>query len=404
MDILKKLSLILFISIITISCNNTDNLVIKKIKYEEKLKFGINTNIYKVQKKQVVKNDNISSIMNPLGINATIIDKISKTDSVFDSRKIKAGNNYYIFTKKDSTEKIDYIVYSIDRIKYVIYNFKDSLNISIFKKPVIKTRRRISGTITSSLWNSFVEKDEDPLIANELSEIYAWTIDFFGIQKGDKYTIVFDEITVDSNKIGIGTIYSVLFNSGNKDFYALRFYQDSAYSYFDEKGNSLKKAFLKAPLKYSRISSGFTNSRFHPVLKIRRPHHGVDYAAATGTPVYTIGDGKVISKGWTGGGGNTVKIKHNSVYITSYMHLSKYAANLKEGDRVKQGEVIGYVGSTGLATGPHLDFRVYKNSYAIDPLKMDAPPSEPIKKENIEGYNKMKKLLIEELNNNKPNK
>jgi murein DD-endopeptidase MepM/ murein hydrolase activator NlpD len=166
----------------------------------------------------------------------------------------------------------------------------------------------------------------------------------------------------------------------------------------------LKKAFLKAPLKYSRISSGFTNSRFHPVLKIRRPHHGVDYAAATGTPVYTIGDGKVISKGWTGGGGNTVKIKHNSVYITSYMHLSKYAANLKEGDRVKQGEVIGYVGSTGLATGPHLDFRVYKNSYAIDPLKMDAPPSEPIKKENIEGYNKMKKLLIEELNNNKPNK
>ncbi len=183
------------------------------------------------------------------------------------------------------------------------------------------------------------------------------------------------------------------------DFWAIPFVQDSTRDFFDDQGKSLRKAFLKAPLRYSRISSRFSNSRYHPILKIRRPHHGVDYAAPTGTPVHAIGDGLVISKGYNGGGGNAVKIKHNGVYTTSYMHLHGYARGLHRGSYVKQGEVIGYVGSTGLATGPHLDFRVYKNGMAIDPLKMEAPPVEPVKEDNMTAFTEVKNQVIYMLGN-----
>jgi murein DD-endopeptidase MepM/ murein hydrolase activator NlpD len=177
------------------------------------------------------------------------------------------------------------------------------------------------------------------------------------------------------------------FNHGNKDLYAFYFEQNGKGDYFDLEGNSLQRTFLKAPLRYSRISSGFSNSRLHPVLKIRRPHHGVDYAAPTGTPVYTVGDGVVIQKGYQkSGGGNYIKIKHNGTYTTVYMHLNGFAKGIKVGQHVKQGDLIGYVGSTGLATGPHLDFRFYRNGSAINPLKVESPPSKPVEEANREAF------------------
>jgi murein DD-endopeptidase MepM/ murein hydrolase activator NlpD len=235
-------------------------------------------------------------------------------------------------------------------------------------------------------------------MAVDLSRIFAWTIDFFGIQKGDRFRVIYDELYVDSISIGIGNIYAVQFNHYGDENYAFRFYQDERFDYFDDEGQSLRKAFLKAPLDYYRISSRFSHSRLHPVLRIRRPHRGVDYAAPKGTPVLSIGDGTVIARAYQrGGGGNYLKIKHNSVYTTTYMHLSGFAEGIHTGARVSQGQVIGYVGATGLATGPHLDFRIAENGSLVDPLKVEAPPVEPVKEENIIRYNQVKDSLMTEL-------
>jgi murein DD-endopeptidase MepM/ murein hydrolase activator NlpD len=268
----------------------------------------------------------------------------------------------------------------------------------IHRKKVVSIRKRqASGVIASSLWNTMLDNNLDPMLAFELSEIYAWTIDFFGLQAGDRFSVEFDEHFVDTTYIGLGRIHGALFHHANHDFYAIPFLQDSVESFYDQEGNSLRKAFLKAPLRYSRISSRYSHSRLHPILKIRRPHLGVDYAAPVGTPVLAIGDGKIIKTGYSKGNGNMVKIQHNSVYATAYLHLSRYGEGVKTGAYVRQGDIIGYVGSTGLSTGPHLDFRFYKNGYPVDPLKVEAPPVEPVKQANLAAYDSIRTLTIRSL-------
>jgi murein DD-endopeptidase MepM/ murein hydrolase activator NlpD len=293
-----------------------------------------------------------------------------------------------ISTTKDSIPKAKYFIYEISSIDYVVYSLLDSIVAWRGQKEVERHIETASGIINSSLWNSMVESNTDPNLALSLSDIYAWTIDFFGIQKGDHYKVVYENVYVEGKCIGIGRVLAASFNHYGKDNYAFYFVQDSVGEYFDNLGKSLRRAFLKAPLNYRRISSRFSNSRLHPVLKIRRPHHGVDYAAAAGTPVMAIGDGVVQYARWDNkGGGNTVRIKHNSVYSTAYLHLQKYGPGIKSGVKVKQGQVIGYVGSTGLSTGPHLDFRFYKNNKAVDPLKVESPPTDPVKDSNLEQFN-----------------
>ena len=201
----------------------------------------------------------------------------------------------------------------------------------------------------------------------------------------------------DTTALHIASIEGAIFNHQGKEFVAIPFTQDSIFEYFDTEGNSLRKAFLKAPLDFFRITSRFSHARYHPILKRYRAHHGVDYAAPVGTPVRSIGEGTVVAKGFVNGGGHTIKVKHNSAYTTSYMHLSRYAKDLAVGTHVKQGEVIGYVGSTGLSTGPHLDFRVYKNGQPINPLNMEAPPSEPIKPAYRDSFMLVKQQLIAEI-------
>ena len=363
---------------------------------EPELKFGLPVDSFIIEKETIKRNQYLSDILLKEGISYQTIDQIAKKSKpIFDVRKIKRDNNYYFFYNNDSLKEAQYFVYEVDAIEYIVYELNDSLNIYKGEKPIINQLKTASGTISSSLWNTMVDNDINPLLAIELSEIYAWTIDFFGIQKGDNFKIIYEESFVDSISVGISDIYACKFQHQNVDFYAFDFEQDSSSTFYNEKGESLKKAFLKAPLTYSRISSRFSNSRMHPVLKIRRPHHGVDYSAPTGTPVVSIGDGVVTKKGYQAtGGGNYVYIKHNSVYTTCYMHLNGYAKGLAPGVRVTQGQVIGYVGKTGLATGPHLDFRVFKNGSAIDPLKMEAPPVEPVREQNILAFNALKDSLI----------
>jgi murein DD-endopeptidase MepM/ murein hydrolase activator NlpD len=314
--------------------------------------------------------------------------------SEFDLRKIKAGNHYTVFLEKDSIASLRYFIYEITPVDYVKIGFKDSVTIVVGHKDIKQERKFACGTITTSLWNSMKEKGYSPELILQLSEIYAWTVDFFGLQPADSFSVVYDEQFIDSVPIGIGKIVGAYFKSNGTGIYAIPFVQDSVESFYDSIGNSLRKAFLKAPLRFSRISSRYSNSRFHPVLKIRRPHHGVDYAAPKGTPVHAIGDGTITMVGWSGGGGNTVKIRHNSIYSTSYMHLSGYGPGISNGKKVKQGDLIGYVGSTGLATGPHLDFRFYKNGSPVNPLSIEAPPVEPVKQENIQAFDSVRTLTL----------
>jgi murein DD-endopeptidase MepM/ murein hydrolase activator NlpD len=237
-----------------------------------------------------------------------------------------------------------------------------------------------------------------------LQDIFAWTIDFFALQKGDHFKVIYDQEYVNGEPLGIGTIHAALFNSSGQDFYAIHFEQEDGQSYFDDQGKSIRKEFLKAPLKIFRISSRFSGARMHPVLRIVRPHFGVDYAAPTGTPVFSIGDGVVQTRAYqAGGGGNFIKIKHNSVYTTTYMHLSKFAPGIQVGSRVKQGELIGFVGSTGLASGPHLDFRVFQSGFPVDPLKMKSPPALPVSEKNMASFKSIRDRLIKELKSSKSN-
>lgn len=363
------------------------------------LLFNLPIDSFKVEPGTVRSGQNLSAILSKEGISMTKIDEISKKSVLtFDLRKMKVNNQYYFFKNKKDSSKIDYFIYEIDKVNYVVYDLTDSLRIYKEQKPITTLVKTASGVITSSLWNAMRAQALDTKLIMDLSDIYAWSIDFFGIKKGDKFRIIFEEDFVYGKSVGTGRIFAAQFVHADEDFYAFRFNQNNEDVYFDDKGKSLKKAFLKAPLKFSRISSQFSNARFHPVLKIYRPHHGIDYAAPTGTPVLSIGDGTVVAKAYqAAGGGNYVKIKHNAVYTTSYMHLSKFGPGIANGVRVKQGQVIGYVGSTGLSSGPHLDFRVFMNGSPINPLTMKSPPTEPVFDKNMPAFTALRDSMIVKL-------
>jgi len=357
--------------------------------------YGLIADSFHIENYSVARNQNLASILSAQNIDYQTIHQIAQnTKNIFDVRHIRTGNPYSIFYSKDSLKTPMWFAYEIDNTDFVVMQLNDSLRIYRDSKPLTIIKKNGSGTITSSLWNTIKDNNLNPVLAIELSEIYAWTVDFFGLEKGDNFKVIYDEQYVDSVAIGIEAIHAAYFNHKGRNYYAFRYKEDSVWSYFDEAGNSLRKTFLKAPLKFSRISSRFSNNRFHPILKINRPHHGVDYAAPSGTPVYAIGDGTITHRAWDPkGGGNYIKIKHNSVYTSVYMHLQGFGKGIKKGQFVQQGQLIGYVGSTGLATGPHLDFRIFKNGHAVDPLKIDAPPVEPIHENNMPKYLK----YIEEL-------
>ena len=360
--------------------------------------YNIPVDSFFIEHGTVKRNQNLVEILKQFNLPDGSINRLILSDKKeFDLRKIKAGNDYTAFLSQDSLYQLKYFVYEHTPVDYVFFDFTDSLIISVRQKEVKLVEKNCVGKIESSLWNAIKDNNINPMIALELSDIYAWTVDFFGLQEGDSFRVVYNEIYVDTTSVGIEKIYGAFFRHENHDYYAIPFVQDSTESYFDVDGKSLRRAFLKAPLRFSHISSRFSYSRLHPILKIRRPHLGVDYSAPVGTPVVAIGDGKIIKLGYQGQSGRMIKIRHNSVYSTAYLHLSNYAKGISDGVYVKQGDVIGYVGSSGLSTGPHLDFRFYKNNSPVDPLKVEAPSVEPIKEENIAAFDSVKTLVLKKL-------
>ena len=327
-----------------------------------------------------------STLLGSLGMTAQEAYNLTQAcDTVFDVRALRVGNTYKAYFSGE--DQLEYLVYDRDRRHQVVFDCTEPYDVWVYEKPVVRNEKYADVTINSSLWNDMLAADVSPLLILSLSDIYAWTVDFFGLQKGDRFRVLYQETVCDGEVISVDTVRYAVFSHSGQDFPAIMFdQQDGGNLWWNEKGESMRKAFLKAPLKFSRISSGFSYARKHPVTRKVQPHTGIDYAAPKGTPVMTIGDGVITSMKYEGAGGNTIRIRHNSVYSTAYLHLSGYAKGLKVGQRVRQGDVIGYVGSTGRSTGPHLDFRVWKNGTPINPLKMDSPPAEPLKKENMEAF------------------
>lgn len=339
-----------------------------------------------VEENRVRSGDFFSTILMRNGISAQDAYNLSDaSDSIFDVASIRIGNTYRVW--KNGSGAAEYLAYDIDRMKSVVFRCREPYSVWFVEKPVLTETKYADVTIRSSLWNDMIAAGAPPLLILTLSDIYAWTVDFFGLQEGDRFRVVYDEKTCEGSVVAVDTVRYAVFTSRGQDYPAVMFDQhDGGNIYWNEKGESMRKAFLKAPLHYSRISSGFSYARRHPITRRVQPHTGVDYAAPKGTPVVTIGDGVVTSAKYEGAGGNVVRIRHNSVYSTAYLHLSRYESGIRAGKRVKQGDVIGYVGSTGRSTGPHLDFRVWKNGSPINPLKMQSPPAEPLKQENMEAF------------------
>lgn len=378
--------------------NNSSNNIKEdttKVIIKPHLRYGLNVDSFSVKTGKIEDGMFLGTLFDKFNVSSKLHKIVQKCDTVFDVRHIKSGQKYSVFFMKDSIadslKAPSFIVYEKNKVDFIVFDLRDTLNVYSGKKKVVIKIKETAGETKSSLWFAMEDAGVKPILANDLSEIYAWSIDFFGLQNGDRFKIIYEEKFINDTSIGYGKIIASYFEHYHDSIYAIPFKQDSVLSFFDLKGNSLRKAFLKAPLKFSRISSGFTYARKHPILKIVRPHLGVDYAAPSGTPVHALGDGVVIKRVYTRGGGNYIKIKHNSVYSTGYMHLKGFAKGIKVGTRVSQGQVIGYVGMTGLATGPHLDFRVWQNGKNINPLHVDAPPVKPIKEENKAAYEKVKK-------------
>jgi len=357
--------------------------------------YGIPSDSFDLVTGHIKRNGFLSTILLEHGISMEEIDRLLRNSvSVFDVRKIRSGNSYTVFCRKDSTARASYLVYEHDPTTCYVFSFNDSLNITSFSKEIKKVIKYDWLTIETSLWDAMLSEGLHPSLVNELSNIYAWSVDFFGLQKGDSFKVVYEEMSIDDKTLGAGKIYGARFFGSGVTINAIPFIQDGRESFFDSDGNSLRKAFLKAPLQFSRVTSRFSSSRLHPILRIRRPHYGVDYAAPVGTPVLAIGDGRITQATYNGESGRMVRIVHNSVYSTAYLHLSRFGPGIAPGAYVKQGDVIGYVGSSGLSTGPHLDFRFYMNGSPVDPFSVKAPPVEPILEENKAKFAKIKTVVM----------
>ena len=350
-----------------------------KSKTLSKSLYGINIDSMYVETKKIKWGQSFSDILYKSGIdNKIIFDVINKSKNIFNLKTLKRGKEYKLLSYLDKKTP-SYFIYEPDLFSGVVYSLEDSIFVDKRIKPIHLKERVIYGNIESSLYET-VEKNEFPLdLVYLLVDVFAWQVDFYKINKGDKFKVVYLEEIVDNKVIGIKEIKAAYFYHDNKDYYAFKYDQGKGIDYFDEKGNNLRKTFLRSPLNFSRISSRYSKKRFHPVLKRYKSHLGTDYAAPRGTPIRSVADGVVTEARRNRGNGIYVKIKHNNKYSTQYLHMSKFAKKIKKGVRVTQGQTIGYVGSTGLASGPHVCFRFWKNGVQVDPYKQnDLPPGEPI--------------------------
>jgi murein DD-endopeptidase MepM/ murein hydrolase activator NlpD len=379
------------ISIFLISCSKAEKKEVQK-KEEEKIitEFGYTLNNYNVKKSKVKNGDSFGSILERNNLYyPQIYNIVQKVKKVYDIRKINIGKPYTILSSKDSLNTPLVFIYQPNKIDYVVVSLTDSLWAEKKSKAVKIKEFEAEGIITSSLSETMEKQKLSPLLSNELSEIYAWTIDFFRLEKGDNFKIIYSAKYIDDSiYVGLNRIHSAFFEHRGKPFYAIEFETDpirGIVEYFDENGKNLRRAFLRSPVQFSRVSSRYNLKRRIAYYGYRiRPHKGTDFAAAVGTPIRATASGTVTKSSYTRSNGNYVKIKHNGTYSTQYLHMDK--RGVKVGQFVKQGDYIGTVGMTGNTSGPHVCYRFWKNGRQVDPLKQKLPEAKPISKELKKRY------------------
>ncbi|MFL0170337.1 peptidoglycan DD-metalloendopeptidase family protein [Tenacibaculum maritimum] len=387
---MKKYILPFLVLLLFFSCQEKKKDIPNKVqtpKPKPVFAYGFNLNNYKVIRDTIKSGESFGVIMDRHHIMYPKINEIAtRIKDTFDVRRVRTGKVYTILASKDSLEKAQVFIYKHDKVNATIIDFKDSIiSVYDFRKPVKITEREVVAEINSNLSVTMDSLGLKPNLTNEVADIYAWTLDFYRLQKGDRFKMIFEEKYInDTTFVGYGKIKAAVFNHKGKNLYAYRYIADSVKKiaeYYDEDGNMLRSQFLKSPIKFQyRISSRYNLRRKIALYGRVRPHKGTDFAAKYGTPIMTTANGTVIESARRGGNGNYVKVKHNGTYTTQYLHMKR--RKVRKGDYVKQGDIIGWVGMTGNTSGPHVCYRFWKNGRQVDPFKEKLPSAEPLK-ENI---------------------
>ncbi|MFK8104631.1 MAG: peptidoglycan DD-metalloendopeptidase family protein [Saprospiraceae bacterium] len=356
-------------------------------------KYGFILDSFQLTEASIKPNEFLSDILTKHEVPYARIDAlVRKTQSVFDVRNLRAGKDYTIF-KGHNSETPDFFVYEPSVYRYIVFDLRDTMNAYVIEKEIVTKIRTASGVIESSLWNTMMDNGLSMELTAKMEDAFAWSIDFHHIQKNDRFKLIFEQEYIDDKPVGVGAIQAAYFQNFDQEYYAISYENDKYNGFYDLEARPMKKAFLKSPVKYSRISSRFNLRRFHPVLRRTKAHLGTDYAAPRGTPIFAVADGVVTKASRTRGNGNFVKIKHDDTYQTQYLHMNRHGKGIRPGVHVKQGEVIGYVGSTGLATGPHVCFRFWKNGRQVNHLRENLPPPEPMAASEVPKFNLVRDTL-----------
>lgn len=353
--------------------------------HEVSERFGFNFNDYHVTEAEIQPNQFLADILLPHKVDYQSVSNIAvAAKPVFSVRALRAGKRYFILNA-DTTTMADYFIYEPNALSYVVYDLKDP-HVRLEERDIVRVKSVAKGVISSSLWQTMMDQDLDYELAAKLEDALAWSVSFHHVQKGDNFKAYYDELYVDNVRVGVGDLHAAYFATSTNEYYAIKYANDKYNGFYDLEGRPMKKVFLKAPVKYSRISSKYNLNRFHPVLRRVKAHLGTDYAAPYGTPIYAVANGVVTKASRTKGNGNYVKIRHDKTYETQYLHMQGFAKGISAGVQVKQGQVIGYVGSTGLATGPHVCFRFWKNGKQVNHLRLNLPEPDPMPESELPAY------------------
>lgn len=362
------------------------------------LKYGFAVDTFQLAKEGTIQSGQfLGDILNNAGLNFTSIEKlVTNAKDVFDVRQFRVGKDYLILSK-DTTQGPDFFIYEPNAYSYIIFDLKKDMQVKKVERPISTQVSMASGEIESSLWNAMTDNGLSYELTAKMEDALQWSIDFHHVQKGDQFKAIYDQDFIDNKEVGVGKVHAAWYKNSDNEHYAIYFDHPEHGGYYDAEGRPMNKGFLKSPVKYSRITSGYNLRRFHPILKRTKPHFGTDYAAPHGTPILAVGSGVVTKASRTRGNGNFVKIRHDKTYETQYLHMQKFAPGITSGAQVIQGQVIGYVGSTGLATGPHVCFRFWENGKQVDHRKLNFPPPAPLPEEFMPAFSEARNGYIDAL-------
>ncbi len=361
---------------------------------EPVFKFGFNLDQVYLEELILQPNQFLGDILQYNGVDYSQISELeAKSKDVYSVRKLKAGKQLTI-VKDDECGAAKCLVYEPDPFNYVLYDLRDTIHVQSIEKEYTVCQETLSGVIESTLWDAMSAGASPYALISNMEDALGWSVDFPRAQKGDEFKMVYEMKYIDGEPIAVGDLLGAYYKN-DEEHYALHFENDNYTGFYDLEGRATKRAFLKSPVKSSRISSRYNLRRMHPVLKYRRPHYGTDYAAAKNTPIRAVADGVVEVASYTKNNGNYVKLRHDSKIQTQYLHMNKRASGMKRGVRVKQGQTIGYVGKTGLATGNHVCFRFWKNGKQVDHTRMNFPPPKPMDQEDLPQFFEQKKIILD---------